>query len=227
MKNFSILFENDEIMLVNKAAGFSVQGGAGISHSLDESLSRQLGYKIHLVHRLDRETAGILAVAKNPAAAAKWARLISSGAVRKEYAAVCFGIPLVNGKSCCEGKLSGTVEAHGRFQSAETYFKVLSSRTVSIPENESGAELEMSFLSITLGTGRMHQIRIQMARAFCPVAADDRHGDFKKNRLARALGIRRLHLASVKLTLPLDGKLMSFSVPLPDHIEKTVRGYLL
>lgn len=225
MKNFSILFENPEIILVNKAAGFSVQGGAGISHSLDESLSRQLGYKIHLVHRLDKETSGILIVAKSPAAAAKWTRLISCGQVQKEYAAVCFGVPLVNGKKKRAGSLLGTVEAHGRMQAAETQFAVLSECQAAIPGNENGAKLEMSLLGITIRTGRMHQIRIQMAQAQCPVAADDRHGDFKKNRLARALGIRRLHLASVKLTVPLDGRQETFSVPLPEHMARTVQQF--
>ena len=54
MKNIQIVFENEEILLINKEAGVSVQGGAGIVHPLDEELSRQLGYRIFLVHRLDR-----------------------------------------------------------------------------------------------------------------------------------------------------------------------------
>ena len=65
MKTFSIIFENEEILLVNKEGGVSVQGGAGIAHPLDAELSIQLGYKIFLVHRLDKETSGILVVAKN------------------------------------------------------------------------------------------------------------------------------------------------------------------
>ncbi len=122
MKTFSIIFENDEILLVNKEAGVSVQGGSGIAHPLDEELSIQLGYKIFLVHRLDKETSGILVVAKNAQAAAKWTNLISGGKVKKEYVAVCFGIPIVNGKKCYSGVLEGTVEAHGRTQNAKTFF---------------------------------------------------------------------------------------------------------
>ena len=74
MNKISILYEDDEILLVNKEYGVSVQGGAGIAHPLDEELSNQLGYKIFLVHRLDRETSGILIVAKNSRAASTWTR---------------------------------------------------------------------------------------------------------------------------------------------------------
>lgn len=220
MKTFSIIFENEEILLVNKEAGVSVQGGAGIAHPLDAELSLQLGYKIFLVHRLDKETSGILVVAKNALAAAKWTNLISGGKVKKEYAAVCFGIPFVNGKKCYSGVLEGTVEAHGRTQAAKTFFKVESVWGVKIPETDE--KMELSFLKLTLGTGRMHQIRIQLAKAFCPIAGDDKHGDFKKNKLARKIGIKKLHLAAVRLSLPIDGKMQSFEIPLPEYIKNTL-----
>lgn len=222
MKTFSIIFENEEILLVNKEVGVSVQGGAGIAHPLDAELSIQLGYKIFLVHRLDKETSGILVVAKNAQAAAKWTNLISGGKVKKEYVAVCFGIPVVDGKKCYSGVLEGTVEAHGRTQAAKTFFKVESVWNVKIPESEK--ELELSFLKLTLGTGRMHQIRIQLAKASCPIAGDDKHGDFKKNKLARKIGIKKLQLASVKLSLPVDGKTQAFEIPLPEHIKTTLNS---
>lgn len=222
MKTFSIIFENEEILLVNKEVGVSVQGGAGIAHPLDAELSIQLGYKIFLVHRLDKETSGILVVAKNAQAAAKWTNLISGGKVKKEYVAVCFGIPVVDGKKCYSGVLEGTVEAHGRTQAAKTFFKVESVWNVKIPESEK--ELELSFLKLTLGTGRMHQIRIQLAKASCPIAGDDKHGDFKKNKLARKIGIKKLQLASVKLSLLVDGKTQAFEIPLPEHIKTTLNS---
>lgn len=222
MKTFSIIFENEEILLVNKETGVSVQGGAGIAHPLDAELSLQLGYKIFLVHRLDKETSGILVVAKNAPAAAKWTSLISGGKVKKEYAAVCFGIPIINGKKCYSGVLEGTVEAHGRTQTAKTFFKVESAWNVKVPGTDE--ELELSFLKLTLGTGRMHQIRIQLAKASCPIAGDDKHGDFKKNKLARKIGIKKLHLASEKLSLPIGGEMRTFEVPLPGHIKNTLNS---
>jgi len=213
MSPFTILFENSEIYLINKPAGVPVQGGEGISHPLDDEFSKQVGYRIHLVHRLDKETAGILIVAKTSEAAAKWIKLIGGPLVSKEYAAVCIGRPVVNGKTPDSGTIRGVVEAHGREQSAETHFSVV--KTARIPDTE----LSISLLSITLGTGRMHQIRIQLAKSKAPIAADDMHGDFKANKVLRKQGIKRLQLAAVKLTIPVDGSPRVFTIPLPEHMQ--------
>lgn len=223
MKAVSVIFENDEILLINKECGVSVQGGAGISHPLDEELPKQLGYKIHLVHRLDKETAGILIVAKNGSAAAKWTKLIQTEQVKKVYTAVCFGVPMVKNRSEKKGVLEGTVEAHGRTQSAQLFYEVEKSfkKNIVSADPESGIEkeesIEMSLVKITLGTGRMHQIRIQMAKAGAPLAGDDKHGNFKLNKKARKIGVKKLQLAATKLTIPLDGKPRTFEIPLPEH----------
>ena len=229
MKDVSIIFENDDILLINKESGVSVQGGVGIAHPLDEELPKQLGYKIHLVHRLDKETAGILIVAKNPAAAAKWTRLIQTDQVQKVYTAVCFGRPQLNGKASLEGRLAGTVEAHGRTQDAELFFKVTDSwkeKVVSVNGDTgetSEKEIELCKVLITLGTGRMHQIRIQMAKAGAPLAGDDKHGNFKLNKLARKVGIKKLQLAATRLTIPVNGKATTFEIPLPEHFKSNAQ----
>lgn len=226
MTPFSILFENDEILLVNKPNGVSVQGGKGIFHPLDTELSTQLGYKIHLVHRLDKDTAGILVVAKNPVAAAKWTKLIGQKEVKKEYTAICIGKPVVKGKTVDSGTLEGIVEAHGREQTANLSFSVQESREFEVTKTSEDGQtvldkqkIVLSKIAIKLGTGRMHQIRIQMAKALSPVAADDQHGNFKQNKLLRKLGIKKLCLAATKLTIPVAGKSMVFEIPLPDHMK--------
>ena len=104
MATFSIVFQNDEIIIVNKPNGVSVQGGVGISHPLDKELALQLGQPVHLVHRLDKETSGLLIVAKNAAAATKWTSLIGSKQVKKEYTAICVGHPLSGKNPCRVGK---------------------------------------------------------------------------------------------------------------------------
>lgn len=217
MKTFTILFENDEIILINKEAGVSVQGGAEISHSLDQDLSVQMGYKVFLVHRLDKETSGILIVAKSSAAAAKWTSLISTDSVQKEYTAWCFGKPVVKGKEMTCGTLSGTIEAHGRVQKSITKFKVVETKKICVESEGGSRELELSKLHLTLGTGRMHQIRIQLAKAECPIVADDKHGNFKLNKLAKKAGMKKLMLASTRLTVPLDGESRVFEIDLPSH----------
>ena len=70
-----IIYENDEIYIINKPAGLAVQGGQGVTHSLDVEFPKQVGSKVHLVHRLDKDTSGLMIVAKNPAAAGKWTKI--------------------------------------------------------------------------------------------------------------------------------------------------------
>lgn len=227
MKDVQIVYENEEILIINKEAGVSVQGGAGIVHPLDEELSRQLGYRIFLVHRLDRETSGLMVVAKSAAAAGRWSGLIAGKQVKKEYTAVCLGLPSVKGKTSYRGVLTDSVVKQGRELSALTEFEVLHSSEVEIPsggEEESGSEkILLSVLRLKLGTGRMHQIRIHLAKAGCPIVQDDRHGNFKLNKKLRKLGLKKLCLAATRLELPLgekNGKKTVFTVELPEHIKK-------
>ena len=72
-----IIYQNYEIFIINKPAGLAVQGGERITHSLDKDFAEQVGSKVYLVHRLDKETAGLMVVAKSAFAAGKWSKLIS------------------------------------------------------------------------------------------------------------------------------------------------------
>lgn len=225
--NFNILFENSEIFLINKPYGTAVQGGEGVAHPLDKEFSLQVGFPVHLVHRLDKETAGILVVAKNGAAASKWTKIIGDKEVKKEYYAVTIGVPVIKGKECNKGVLRSSVTAHGKEQTAETFFEVEKSWEVEIPdnsseENNSPEKIKLCLVHLTLGTGRMHQLRIQLAQAKAPIAADDLHGAFKINKKLRKAGIKKLQLAAVRVTVPLEGKKQLFEIPFPEHfcVEK-------
>ncbi|MCF0243098.1 MAG: RNA pseudouridine synthase, partial [Treponema sp.] len=120
MTQIPVLYENDEIYIINKPSGVSVQGGKGISHPLDEEFSKQVGNKIHLVHRLDKDTAGLMIIAKSPEAASKWTKLISSKQVQKTYTAWCFG-SLKKKK----GVINDTVIQHGESKTAVTNYQVM------------------------------------------------------------------------------------------------------
>ena len=220
MKNVPIFYENDEIILINKPAGLSVQGGEGISHPLDEELSKKLGYKVHLVHRLDKETCGLMLVAKNPRAASKWTNLIATKQVQKEYEAVCFGCPVINGKKSLSGVIDLDVRQSGREVSAKTSFEVKDSFFVEVPVGEEKKRLEFSRIHLVLGTGRMHQIRIHLAKVSSPICGDDKHGDFKLNKVAKkALKIKNLLLCSKKITLPLDSGRRTFEIDAPEYFD--------
>ncbi len=204
-----VIYENDEIIIINKPAGLAVQGGQGVVHSVDCDFAEQVGYKIYLVHRLDKDTSGLMVVAKTPVAAGKWTKLIGSKIVKKEYLALCAGKMPAK-----KGIIHEDIVQHGDQKSAVTHYQVEKEWTVPY-ENESGAgEFALSLIRLQLETGRMHQIRIHLAKNNCPIAGDDQHGNFKLNKLLKkACGIKRLQLAAVRLTVPLDGKEKVFEIP--------------
>ena len=210
-----VIYENDEIIIINKPAGLAVQGGQGVVHSVDRDFAEQIGYKIYLVHRLDKDTSGLMVVAKTPVAAGKWTKLIGSKIVKKEYLALCAGKMPAK-----KGIIHEDIVQHGDQKSAVTHYQVEKEWTLPY-ENESGAgELALSLIRLQLETGRMHQIRIHLAKNNCPIAGDDQHGNFKLNKLLKkACGIKRLQLAAVRLTVPLNGKEKVFEIPNPFDVE--------
>lgn len=232
MKEIPIIYENDEILIVNKRASLAVQGGEGVKNPLDVVLGEQLGAKVYPVHRLDKETSGLLVVAKTSVAARLWTGLIASGQVKKEYQALCFG--LVQGLNPASalgktGRLTQRVQVAGAGKTAETFYQVAGIFPVAeiAPLAEQMADLGtnplFSLLNLTLGTGRTHQIRIHLAQAGCPILADDKHGNFKVNKLVKkAVGIKTLQLAATRLTIPLEGRATTFQIPLPPHMEEAL-----
>lgn len=253
MNLIPIIYENEEIIVINKAAGMPVQGGEKIVHSLDRELSVQMGYKIYLVHRLDKDTSGLMIVAKSSAAANKWIKLISSHQVKKEYKAVCIGKP-----KSSSGKIKENIEEFGVKKFAVTEYRLEksffvspkkkpadSSDSVDSVENVSGKSLEknqkiaaqseksgvlqngekieLSLVHLKLETGRMHQIRIHLAKSGCPIAGDDKHGNFRLNKVLRKIaGVKSLLLCSFRLVLPLDEGKREFEIDLPSHIKKVL-----
>lgn len=223
MNAIPVVFEDSEIFIINKPAGISVQGGEGIAHPLDEEFSKQVGFKIHLVHRLDKETCGLMVVAKNPKSASKWIELISSKQVQKEYTAICFGEPILNGKKQKSGVISETVIKktlkNQKELSAITNFTVEETKIVEFSSDSEKNFLTLSKIHLKLGTGRMHQIRIHLASANAPICGDDKHGNFKLNKLAKKhLKIKHLLLCANKMTIPQkNGRPKTFEIDLPDY----------
>ena len=250
MNLIPIIYENEEIIVINKAAGMPVQGGEKIVHSLDRELSVQMGYKIYLVHRLDKDTSGLMIVAKSSAAANKWIKLISSHQVKKEYKAVCIGKP-----KSSSGKIKENIEEFGVKKFAVTEYRLEKSFFVSPkkkpadsvdsvenvsgkpleknqkiaaqPEKsgglQNGEKIELSLVHLKLETGRMHQIRIHLAKSGCPIAGVDKHGNFRLNKVLRKIaGVKSLLLCSFRLVLPLDEGKREFEIDLPSHIKKVL-----
>jgi len=206
MKNIEILYEDDNIMVINKPAGLAVQGGEGVKTSLDAILAELRTPKPLLVHRLDKDTSGVLLTAKGRENAARFSRLLNTPKIKKQYIAVCAGLP-ENKKGAITDKLL----IHGNLKTSETRYKVLKT-SVFTAEN-----LEYSALELELGTGRMHQIRRHLAMNGNPILGDDKYGDFTLNKkLQKNVGLKRLLLHASRLIIK-DDINVDIHAPLPEY----------
>ena len=196
------LFSNDDFLIIDKPAGLAVQPGEGVRICVLDAVERDFGFRPYLVHRLDKETAGCLVVARSPRAAADLSALMGGKGAVKTYRAVVAGRP-----EPAEGVFSAAVRVKGESVSAETRYRTIES------------DERMSLVEAELGTGRNHQIRQHFAMAGYPIVGDDKHGDFKLNRaLAKEFGAKRLMLYAARLYLPLRTPVDARS-SLPPHFS--------
>ncbi|MFP3089024.1 RNA pseudouridine synthase [Treponema sp. TIM-1] len=209
MKNISLLFENDECIILNKPAGLPVQGGEKVGASLDRILASERSPRPLLVHRLDKDTSGLILVAKNREAAARFSVLFSSGGtnrgITKLYLAICAGQP--NPPS---GIIREELSGKRGIQKAVTSYRLL---------DENGG---FSLMELKLGTGRTHQIRRHLSRLGNPILGDDKYGNFALNKeLRKTLGLKYLLLHSARLII--DASLLGYpldvSTPPPDYFQ--------
>ena len=202
-----IVYEDDEIILINKRSGLASQGGVGVGKSVDTELSAQIGQKVYLCHRLDKDTSGLLLCAKTSAAANKWSRLVGEKSVKKKYMALCFGQP-----KNPSGKITLPVKEKGQSKSAVTYYEK-AQLSDFMQEEAKASRLDLCLMKLTLATGRTHQIRIHLAQSGLPIVGDDKYGDFGLNKAAkRDLGLKRLCLCAFRLTLPLASGQQTFEI---------------
>ncbi|HUJ01152.1 MAG TPA: RluA family pseudouridine synthase [Usitatibacter sp.] len=214
-----VLYEDEWILAIDKPAGLAVHGGSGIAHGVIESLRsmRPEARFLELVHRLDRETSGVLLVAKKRSALTALHETIRSRAMDKRYLVGVKGrfrnerqhvrLALV-ARAAAEGGKRVHVAADG--QPAETILRRLSRGP------------ELSLLEAELLTGRTHQIRVHLAHLGHPVLGDDRYGDFELNRRLRKDGLKRmfLHAASLAFAHPESGEPLVLSAPLPPDLAR-------
>jgi len=212
VKNIEILYEDDNIIVVNKPSGLAVQGGKGVKTSLDTLLAEIRDPAPLLVHRLDKDTSGALLAAKGRENAAYFSSLLNSHKITKQYIAVCAGRPKSE-----EGVITDKLLIHGNLKSSETRYKVIKT-SVFTEEN-----LEYSVLEIELGTGRMHQIRRHLAMNGNPILGDDKYGDFSLNKkLRKSAGLKRLLLHASRLIIK-DKINADIRAPLPQYYSDYIQ----
>lgn len=218
-----ILFEDAALLVVNKPAGLAVHGGSGVSYGAIESLraARLEAKLLELVHRLDRDTSGVLLIAKKRSALVELHRMLREGEVEKTYLAAVKGAWKGGAREIREalhkyvtagGERRVAVQEGG--QSAATRVRPLASAG------------QFSLLELRLLTGRTHQLRVHLAHAGHPILGDDKYGDFELNRALARQGVKRtlLHARRIRLEHPLTRERLTLEAPLPDDLAAFVRA---
>ena len=213
-----VLFEDEWIIAIDKPPGIAVHGGSGVAHGVIESLRamRPEARFLELAHRLDRETSGILLVAKKRSALTGLHEALRSRSMDKRYLAGVAGrfrnerqrVRLALAKrDTAEGKRVSVSESG---QDAETVFHLVERRD------------DTSLLEAELLTGRTHQIRVHLAHLKHPVLGDDKYGDFELNKSLRKLGLKRmfLHAARLGFDHPVTREKIQLESPLPADLRR-------
>ena len=219
-----VLYEDEKFLILNKPAGLSVQGGKGVRVSLDSLLAQNHKERPLLVHRLDKDTSGVIVTAKTKESAALCSVFFSvrQRELDKTYLAFCAGNLDKN------GIISEKLIIRGRELKAETTYSTLNRVPVLVSEKsgEPAASISLSLAEIKPSTGRMHQIRRHFAQLGHPILCDDKYGDFVLNKkLKKLLALKRLflHAYSIYLPPPLVKGGLEISAPLPNYFLELMK----
>ena len=214
----AIIHEDPRLLVINKPAGVAVHGGSGVSFGVIEALrAARPDEELELVHRIDRETSGILLVARKASALRTLHALMRDGQVEKRYLALVrgtweLGRKRIDAPLRTDIRVSGerTVKVHETGKDAASVFK---------PVQFFGRKATL--VEVELETGRTHQIRVHAAHAGYPLAGDEKYGDEAFNEAMKALGLARmfLHAHQVSFTWPETGVEFSVNAPLPDELK--------
>jgi 23S rRNA pseudouridine955/2504/2580 synthase len=231
-REFPLLMEDETLLAIDKPAGVAVHGGSGVSFGVIEQLrqARPKARFLELVHRLDRETSGILLVAKKRSALTHLQAQFRDRETGKTYLALVAGdwpvskkvIDTPLHKYLLAGKegTAGVGERRVRVVDKDDPDGMHSVTLVRIRQRLHGFTL----LEVTIRTGRTHQIRVHLASQGHPIAGDDKYGDFELNKALQKQGLKRmfLHAWRLQFSHPGSGERIELHAALPPELEKFV-----
>lgn len=233
-REFPVLFEDDALLAINKPAGVAVHGGSGVSFGVIEQLrrARPQARFLELVHRLDKETSGILLVAKKRSALTTLQDVFRNRQVQKTYAALVIG-GWPASRKVIDVSLHKFLTPEGERRVMAVKDEDEGRRSISLVHVVQ-RYAEFSLLDVTIKTGRTHQIRVHLQHEGHPIVGDDKYGDFTLNKaLARGhlseplAGVDRrqlpegrfarmfLHARYLRLDHPVTGEPLTLEAPLP------------
>ena len=223
-----VLLEDEWLLAIDKPASVAVHGGSGVSSGVIEQLraARPQARFLELVHRLDRETSGVLLVARKRAALVALHAQLRERDTDKGYLAIVAGrwplrtrtlaFPL-HRHEAADGDRRVSVQAGG----LEAVTRVTGLARLELPPLG-----EFTLVEARLETGRTHQIRVHLAHAGCPIAGDPKYGRFELNRELARHGFRRmfLHAWSIAFRHPDGGRATRIEAPMPDDFERILQA---
>ena len=222
-----ILFEDDDVLVLNKPAGLAVQGGTGLRASVDHmlaALADEKHGKPKLVHRLDRDTSGVLLVAKNVFAASRLAESFRHRDTQKVYWGVTLGVPKPE-----KGRIEAPLVKRGEImyiakKKDEDFAEA--KNAITVYQNMERAMFEMAFVAMWPITGRTHQLRVHMAHIGTPLLGDRLYGkDAPETMPLEELG-QGLHLHARRLIIPHPRRgVIDASAPLDVEMRKTWKWF--
>ena len=233
-REFPILFEDDHLIALEKPAGVAVHGGSGVSFGVIEQLrrARPQAKFLELVHRLDRETSGVLLVAKKRSALTQLQDQFRDRETGKTYLALAVGKwpgnkkvldkPLV--KFLLPGKDGQDGERRVRVTAKDDPDGMKSVTLVKVVQRLERQGAEFTQLEVTIKTGRTHQIRVHLASEGFPIAGDDKYGIFEVNKALQKQGLKRMYLHAWRLqfTHPATGERCELHAELPTELAQFV-----
>jgi 23S rRNA pseudouridine955/2504/2580 synthase len=230
-REFPVLMEDEAMMAIDKPAGVAVHGGSGVSFGVIEQLrrARPALANLELVHRLDRETSGVLLVAKKRSALKNLQDQFRDRETGKTYLALVLGLWPSNKKVIDTPLMKYTIP--NGVGEGERRVKVVDKddpngmRSITLVRVARTVG-PYTLLEVTIKTGRTHQIRVHLASQGHPIAGDDKYGDFEHNKLLHKMGLKRmfLHAWQLKFQHPQSHRPVSLQAPLPPELKNFVDG---
>lgn len=232
-REFPVVHEDEGLLAIAKPAGVAVHGGSGVSFGVIEQLrrARPAARLLELVHRLDRETSGLLLIAKRKSVLKAVQDQFRERETDKIYLALVVGSWPAR-KKVIDQPLHKFLLADGerrvRVTGPDDPDGMRAITLVKIAQQWPAAQDRpaLSLLEVTIKTGRTHQIRVHLASAGHPIAGDDKYGDFEVNRQLARTGLRRmfLHAWRLRLTQPQTQQPLALQAELPPELKSYLDG---
>ena len=232
-REFPVVFEDEHLLAIDKPAGVAVHGGSGVSFGVIEQLrrARPSAKFLELVHRLDKETSGLLLIAKKRSALLALQEQFRQRETGKTYAALVLGAWPAS-KKVIDVPLHKFLTPEGERRVRTVSEENLDGRRSITLVKVVSAFADFSLLNVTIKTGRTHQIRVHLLHVGHPIAGDEKYGDFTLNKaLAKGEAVPGqkfnrmfLHARRLRFEHPASGEVIALEAPLPPECVQLIES---